>query len=107
MVIELRVRRFHCLDGTCTAVSFAEQIEGLTSPHARKTPPLRSVLLSIACTLAGRPGARLAALLGIRAGKDTMLNLLRAVPGPPEGSVRVLGVDDFALRKGDSENLAA
>ncbi|MBI0377069.1 ISL3 family transposase, partial [Streptomyces albiflaviniger] len=102
VVIELLVRRFRCLNGGCTAVTFAEQVEGLTSPYARKTPLLRSVLRPIACALAGRPGARLAALLGIRVGKDTMLNLLRAVPDPPEGPVRVLGVDDFALRKGDS-----
>ncbi|MGW3040614.1 ISL3 family transposase [Kitasatospora sp. NPDC001159] len=102
VVVELLVRRFRCLNSTCTAVTFAEQVEGLTTPHARKTPLLRSVLLSIACTLAGRPGARLAAMLGMRAAKDTLLLLLRAVPDPPEAPVRVLGVDDFALRKGDS-----
>ena len=102
VVVELLVRRFRCLNSVCIAVTFAEQIEGLTTPHARKTPLLRSVLLSIACTLAGRPGARLAALLGIRVAKDTLLHLLRAVPDPPERRVRVLGVDDFALRKGDS-----
>lgn len=102
MVVELLIRRFRCLNDACTAVTFAEQVDGLTTPHARRTPLLRSVLLSIAHTLAGRPGARLAAMLGMRCAKDTMLQLLRAVPDPPKAPVRVLGVDDFALRKGES-----
>ncbi|MER6068007.1 ISL3 family transposase [Streptomyces sp. NPDC001817] len=101
-VIELTVRRFKCLNPLCPAVSFAEQVPGLTSPHARYTPLLRSVLESIALCLAGRPGARLAAALKIRVAKDTLLNLLRAIPDPPTSEVRVLGVDDFALRKGDT-----
>lgn len=60
------MRRLRCLNGACTAVTFAEQVDRLTTPHARKTPLLRSVLGSIARTLAGRPGARLATLLGVR-----------------------------------------
>lgn len=102
VVIELIVRRFKCLSSRCPAVTFAEQIEGLTRPHARQTPVLRSMLTSIALCLAGRPGARLAAALGIRIAKDALLDLLRSVPQPPVGAVRFLGVDDFALRKGDS-----
>ncbi|MFB6781691.1 ISL3 family transposase [Streptomyces sp. NPDC056352] len=101
VVVELLVRRFRCLNGACTAVTFAEQIEGLTTPHARKTPLLRSVPPSIACMLAGRPGARLAALLGIRVAKDTLLHLLRTMPDRRVGPVRVLGVDNFALSKDD------
>jgi len=101
-VIELMVRRFKCLNAQCPAVTFAEQIEGLTSPHARYTPLLRTLLTSIAAVLAGRPGARLAAALSIRVAKDKLLELLRGLPELPPISVRVLGVDDFALRKGDS-----
>ncbi|MFJ6138452.1 ISL3 family transposase [Kitasatospora sp. NPDC092286] len=102
VVVELLVRRFRCLNTACAAVTFAEQIEGLTSPHARKTPLLRSILTPVACTLAGRSGARFAALLGIRVAKDTLLQLLRSMPEPPATPVRVLGADDFALRRGDS-----
>ncbi|MGW0633608.1 ISL3 family transposase [Streptomyces sp. NPDC002758] len=102
VVIELLVRRFRCLNDRCAAVTFAEQVAGLTSPHARFTPLLRGTLTSIALALAGRPGSRLAVALGVPVAKDTLLRLLRALPEKPVGQVRVLGVDDFALRKGDS-----
>ena len=102
VVIELLVRRFKCLNPACRAVTFAEQIAGLTSPHARYTPLLREQLTSIALALAGRAGERLAGVLGLRVAKDTLLRLVRAVPEESVGEIRVLGVDDFALRKGES-----
>ena len=100
VVIRLQVRRFRCQAAGCARVTFAEQVDGLTSPHARYSPPLRAALTAIAVALAGRPGTRLAAALGIQAGRDTLLQLLRRVPEPDVGDVAVLGVDDFALRKG-------
>ncbi|MFD8724819.1 transposase [Streptomyces sp. NPDC059629] len=63
---------------------------------------MREQLTSIALALAGRAGARLAGVVGLRVAKDTVLRLVRAVPEEPVGQIRVLGVDDFALRKGDS-----
>jgi transposase len=36
----------------------------------------------------------------MNAGRDTLLNLLRASPEPRPGAVEVLGIDDFALRRG-------
>jgi hypothetical protein len=83
-------------------VTFAEQVDGLTWPHARYAPLLRQMLSSIALVPTGRPGARLTTLLGIPVAKDMLLGLLHTVPNPPTGLVRVLSIDDFALRKGDS-----
>ena len=62
------VRRFRCLNAACAAVTFAEQVAGLTSPHARFTPLLRGMLTSIAVALAGRPGSRLSVALGVLVG---------------------------------------
>jgi hypothetical protein len=42
----------------------------------------------------------MAQTLGTVVGRDTMLNLLRAVPEPEVGEVVAVGVDDFALRRG-------
>lgn len=83
-----------------TAVTFAEQISGLTTPHSRHTPLLREVLTQIGLAPAGRAGARLASAVGLTAGKNTLLRLVRALPEPEIGKVEILGVDDFAFRKG-------
>jgi transposase len=100
VVLRLRVRRFFCEDHYCQARTFAEQIPGLTSRYARRSPLLRRVLEAIGLALAGRGGARLAHLLGVKTSRSTLLRLLRALPDPQPTSVAVLGVDDFALRRG-------
>ncbi|MGW8889702.1 ISL3 family transposase [Streptomyces sp. NPDC055749] len=100
VAIVLLIRRFKCLGADCPTVTFAEQIPGLTRPHARFTPVLRGLLGRVAQALAGRPGSRLARKLGVSVAKDTMLRLLRASPVDEPGRVRVLGVDEFALLRG-------
>ena len=98
--IRLAVRRFFCRVPDCERRIFAEQVEGLTSRYARKTPLLAGMPGSIAVALAGRAAARLAAGLAVPASRQVMLRLVMAVPDPPAPSPRVLGVDDFAIRRG-------
>ena len=69
VVISLRVRRFRCGHAACPAVTFAEQVVGLTSPHSRFTPLLRGLLTQIGLALAGRAGVRLAAAVGVAVGE--------------------------------------
>jgi hypothetical protein len=57
-------------------------------------------LLQHGLALGGRPGVRAAARLGLHTSVRTLLRLLRRQPLPPVGSVRVLGIDDFAFRRG-------
>lgn len=78
VVIDLVVRRFRCVRAECLTVTFAEQVDGLTSPYTRYTPLARQRVESIGLALAGRAGARLAGRLGIAAGRDTMLRRVRA-----------------------------
>nr|WP_307856430.1 ISL3 family transposase [Catenulispora pinistramenti] len=101
VVIHLGVRRFRCENPGCPAVTFTEQIPGLTSPHSRFTPLLGGELDAIGLALAGRAGARLSAKLGIGVSRHTLLRRVRALPEHPSPrGPQVLGVDDFALRKG-------
>jgi transposase len=98
--LRLRVRRFFCDASACATRTFAEQIPGLTSSHARRSPALQRSLSDIGLALAGRAGARLAGLLGLVTSRSTLLRLVRALPDPAVDAVTVLGVDDFALRRG-------
>ena len=98
--VVLRVRRFFCDNPDCTARTFAEQVRGLTTPRGRRTGLLKTTLEAIALALAGRAGARLADKLGIAVSRDSMLRLVRALPDPPIGTPDIVGVDDFALRRG-------
>jgi len=101
VVIWLLVRLLRCGSPDCAKGSFAEQPAGLAVPYARKTPLLAGQLGAVAAALAGRAGSRLArAVLAVQVSRDTLIRLLMAVPDPPAGAVRVLGADDFSLRKG-------
>lgn len=98
--LDVGVRRFRCVDTGCPAATFAEQIPGLTVPFARRTKALARALTEIGLALAGRAGSRLAATLGMAAGRDLLLGLVRAQPDPEVPALTALGIDDFALRRG-------
>ena len=101
VVICLVVRRFFCLADGCEKKTFAEQVRGLTSPNARRTPAVTAVLGAVALALGGRAGARLSGRLAAAVSRMTLLRLIRGMPDrAPDASPKVLGVDEFALRKG-------
>ncbi|MGH3194291.1 MAG: ISL3 family transposase, partial [Streptosporangiaceae bacterium] len=101
LLIALAVRRFRCLQDQCPAVTFAEQAVGLTERYRRRSVPLLDMLAGFGLELAGRAAARLAGTLGIAVHSSTVLRLVMALPEPQvTAAPEILGVDDFALRKG-------
>jgi len=100
VLIHLRARRFFCSSGACAKVTFAEQVPGLTVRYGRRTCGLDDVLQAVAMALGGRAGARLTGRLACAVSRSSLIRLIRAAPGPDPRTPLVLGVDDFALRKG-------
>jgi transposase len=98
--LRVRARRFFCANPTCPRAIFAERLAGIAPAFAHRTDRQREALEAIAFVAGGEAGARLAHELGMPVSPDTLLRLIR---GAPEGAVpapMVLGVDDWAYRKG-------
>ncbi|MEU9060166.1 ISL3 family transposase [Streptomyces sp. NPDC048430] len=100
VLLRLRVRRFNCQDAACKRRTFVEQVPGLTRRHGQRTERLRSVLAAVGLALAGRAGARLTGVLGMPVSRSTVLRLVDALPEPEVPAPRVVGVDEYATRKG-------
>jgi transposase len=100
VMIDLEVRRFFCGNPACKLRTFAEQVPAVAQRHQRRTLLLGSLLEAVALALAGRAGARLARALGVTVSRTTLIRLIRDLPDPGIGQVTVLGVDDFAKRRG-------
>lgn len=98
--LRLRSRRFFCDRAECPRAIFTERLPGLVARYARRTCQLAETLLLIGQALGGEAGAELATRLGLGAKPDTLLLQLRRAGSMAAPIPRVLGVDDFAWRKG-------
>ena len=98
--LDLRLRRFYCRNAACARRTFAERLPELIRPHARRTGRLAQAQARVGVALGGEGSARLLQHLAMPASADTVLRLIRNLPLPEPEPPRVVGVDDWALRKG-------
>src|SRR5918997_2305729 len=98
--LHLTVRRFVCPDPTCPRKIFTERLPDVAAPYARRTLRVQDLLLAIGFALGGEAGARQCASWRIAVSAATLLQLLRQHAPAPGSTPRVLGVDEFARRKG-------
>src|SRR4029077_8008973 len=82
----------------------SERPLNVCAPHARQTKRSGEIIAVVGRALGGRPGQRLMGRLGMPLSADT---LIRRVKGAARWSalprvIRVLGVDDWALCKGQN-----
>src|SRR6218665_1478434 len=98
--LELHVRRFRCHNAKCARRTFSERLPGLLAPSARRTRRLARAQCSVGLTAGAEAGARLLRPLAMPTSPDTLLRLMHRAPLPPPTAPRVLGVNDWAWRKG-------
>jgi transposase len=94
---ELRIeaRRFRCMNGDCTKRTFVQRFAFLPF-KAQRTARFTTILQAIAFSLGGEAGHRLAAQLQM---PTSLLRLIRNWSPPQPPKPRIVGIDDWALRK--------
>jgi len=97
--LQLRVRKWFCRNRSCPRRIFTERLPTVAAPWARRTLRLAQRLLALGVALGGQAGVHLGRAWDLRVSRNTLLRLLRQQPEPDAPTPRVLGVDDFALRK--------
>jgi transposase len=100
--VQLLVRRFVCDNARCRRKVFCERLADFAPAYARFTARLCDALRAIGFALGGQAGARLAGKLGMPASGDTLLHLVRTAPLPDTPAPRVVGIDDWAIRRGQN-----
>ena len=98
--LRLQVRRFRCAAPTCPRQTFAERLPALAPCHAQRTGRLTAALRVLGSEAGGEAGARMATRLRMPLSGDTVRRILHRTPASTPPTPRVLGIDDFALRKG-------
>jgi transposase len=98
--LSLQIRRFRCLHSGCPRRIFAERLPTAAPFRKRRTARLAEVQRSLALGAGGELGSRLASQLAMPVSGDTLLRLIRAVPVEPAPPARVIGIDDWAWRRG-------
>lgn len=100
VVLKLLVRKWVCASATCSQHLFAESFPGLVQRYARMTDRLRTALQVVGVTTNGADGARLVSALAMPTTGKTIIRCVLQLPLPPDAPVRVVGVDEWAWKKG-------
>jgi transposase len=97
--LQLRVRKWFCPHPLCVRHMFTERLPTVAAPWARRPLRLAQRLVALGQALGGVAGVRLGHAWALAVSRNTLLRGLRRLPVPALPTPRVLGVDDFALRK--------
>ncbi len=98
--LRLTVRRFFCTTCTCGRQTFTERLPTIAPFDARTTTRLTSRQADTGLSLGGAAGARHLTRQGLPVSRNTLLRRVRRVPIPEGPEPEVVGIDDWAWRKG-------
>jgi len=100
--LDMAVHRFFCDNGYCEARTFTERMPAFIQHYARRTNRLATRQQNVAIEAGGAIAQRVLVILDMPVDSDTLIRSIRKSPEPEVKTLRVLGVDEWSQRKGQS-----
>lgn len=98
--LDLTVRRMRCINEFCKRKTFAERMPDFLPFHAQRTLRQTCLLKKLVFEVNGQAGSRICKYINMLASSDTLTRIARLASVPPISEPKVIGIDDWALRKG-------
>jgi transposase len=93
-------RKFFCQQDSCPRKVFAERFGCCLKPWQRRLERYDEQLQAIGLHCGSKPGVRVCEVIGLPVSASTLLRVTKRAVLPKVGTPKVLGVDDFAFKKG-------
>lgn len=98
--LHLEVHKYFCQNPACHRRIFTERLPEVTRPYGRQTTRLAQAITRLGLAVGGSMGRRISRFLGFPISLEVVLAAIRRLTVPKCATVRVLGIDDWAMRKG-------
>jgi len=105
VALQLRLSRWRCRNAECKQAIFRERLGEVVVPWVRRTGRVEEVMLLVGHRTGGRAGEYLLKRLAMAVSDDTILRRIKRrarVAIHREQPLRVVGVDDWAWKKGQT-----
>src|SRR5260370_28790315 len=96
----VQIRRFRCRNVQCSHRTFAEPLGEVALPFARRTNRVTVVLQRLGLMVGATVASRMTGLVQLKTSPDSVLRVIRQTTLPQVPVPRVLGVYDWAIRRG-------
>jgi transposase len=96
----LNARKFYCLNVNCIRKVFAERFSEHIVARKTVTKRVNEKLLKIASLMGGNGGVRICQLMNMPTSSSTLIRLIHQQPLEQSTVPKVLGIDDWAFKKG-------
>ncbi len=98
--LRLEVHKYFCKNPACRRRIFTERLPEVTRPYGRQTTRLAQAITRLGLAVGGSMGRRISRFLGFPTSIEVLLGAIRRLAVPKCQAVTVLGIDDWAMRKG-------
>lgn len=102
VVIHLKVRKFYSENMKCDRKIFSEQPGKEVKAYARMTQRTKKKLEKVLIETSANKGVLISMLIHTPVSSSTALRIVHSIPINDCGEVKILGIDDWAYRKGIS-----